>query len=291
MSVLPYRLGCPLWANKAWVGEFFTRKAKTGDFLRQYFSLFSTVEGNTTFYALPSKDTVLRWKENATEDFRFCFKFPKVISHQKKLVAAEDDTALFFRVLGVLEEKLGPFFLQLSPHFGPDAFPSLLRYLDTLPKDFSYAVEVRHLAFFDRGEWEHRLNQELAARGIDRVLFDARGVHSAESADEAVVRAQTRKPRLPYREFVTAETPFVRYIAHPDMERNRNAWHRWAEVFATWIKEGKQPLMFMHTPNDFYAPGFAKVFHEILAEKLDLPVMPPWPSSTEPPEPEQMSLF
>ncbi|WP_171923235.1 DUF72 domain-containing protein, partial [Escherichia coli] len=34
------------------------------------------VEGNTTLYALPKPEVVLRWREQTTDDFRFCFKFP-----------------------------------------------------------------------------------------------------------------------------------------------------------------------------------------------------------------------
>ncbi|MFY4614350.1 DUF72 domain-containing protein, partial [Escherichia coli] len=39
------------------------------------------VEGNTTLYALPKPEVVLRWREQTTDDFRFCFKFPATISH------------------------------------------------------------------------------------------------------------------------------------------------------------------------------------------------------------------
>ncbi|EGE6689827.1 DUF72 domain-containing protein, partial [Escherichia coli] len=43
------------------------------------------VEGNTTLYALPKPEVVLRWREQTTDDFRFCFKFPATISHQAAL--------------------------------------------------------------------------------------------------------------------------------------------------------------------------------------------------------------
>jgi hypothetical protein len=55
MAELQYCLGCPMWSNQQWVGELFTSNAKPADFLRQYSSVFNTVEGNTTFYALVSQ--------------------------------------------------------------------------------------------------------------------------------------------------------------------------------------------------------------------------------------------
>ena len=88
-----YYLGCSIWGNKDWVGELFTKDAKTKDFLQQYASVFNTVEGNTTFYGLPSEATVARWREETSEGFRFAFKFSRAISHEKRLVNAELETA------------------------------------------------------------------------------------------------------------------------------------------------------------------------------------------------------
>jgi uncharacterized protein YecE (DUF72 family) len=65
-------LGCPVWACPAWVGPFFTPDSKPRDFLKQYSSVFNTVEGNSTFYALPSRDTVRRWANETADGFRFC---------------------------------------------------------------------------------------------------------------------------------------------------------------------------------------------------------------------------
>ena len=61
MSIERYFLGCPIWGNKEWVGELFAPDVVQKDFLRQYASVFNTVEGNTTFYGLPSEKAALRW--------------------------------------------------------------------------------------------------------------------------------------------------------------------------------------------------------------------------------------
>ena len=51
----------------------------------QYASVFDTAEGNATFYGLPSAETVARWAAEAPETFRFCLKFPRVVTHDHAL--------------------------------------------------------------------------------------------------------------------------------------------------------------------------------------------------------------
>ena len=61
MQPLPYYLGLPLWSNTHWKGSLFGADAKPADFLAQYAQVFNAVEGNTTFYAVPSAEMVSRW--------------------------------------------------------------------------------------------------------------------------------------------------------------------------------------------------------------------------------------
>ena len=80
-----YFLGCPEWSRPEWKGSLLPTRTRPADFLAGYARVFNTVEGNTTFYALPRSDVVERWKESTPSDFRFCFKFPRSISHDRKL--------------------------------------------------------------------------------------------------------------------------------------------------------------------------------------------------------------
>ncbi len=54
-------IGCAVWAYKGWVGELYPQGTRTADFLHLYSRRFTTVEGNTTFYAVPNQETVTRW--------------------------------------------------------------------------------------------------------------------------------------------------------------------------------------------------------------------------------------
>jgi uncharacterized protein YecE (DUF72 family) len=87
-----YYLGTPGWATKAWVGRLYPTATRSSEFLERYARVFNTVEGNTTFYALPAPEVVKRWDDQTPPHFRFCFKFPKPITHDKQLVNAEHES-------------------------------------------------------------------------------------------------------------------------------------------------------------------------------------------------------
>ena len=83
MGIDGYYLGCPGWGVKTWVGRLFPGGTRPTEFLERYARVFNTVEGNTTFYALPAAETVARWRDQVPDGFRFCFKFPRTITHDR----------------------------------------------------------------------------------------------------------------------------------------------------------------------------------------------------------------
>lgn len=272
-----YYLGCPIWSNREWVGRFFTADARSGDYLRQYSSVFNTVEGNTTFYGLPKAETVQRWREDAAEGFQFCCKFPRAISHELRLRNAAAETKELFERLGPLGDKLGPLFLQLPPSFGGNDLPVLAAYLATLPPDFAYAVEVRQREFFAKGEIERTFNRLLHERGIDRVILDSRALFSTPPPDDATREAQRKKPRLPTHVIALGPRPLVRFIGHPHLDNNAPFLEPWLAKIAEWIGAGRTPYVFLHTPSNREAPELARLFHEKLRARLELPALPDWP--------------
>jgi uncharacterized protein YecE (DUF72 family) len=284
MTELPYYLGCPMWSNKQWAGEFFTREAKPADFLHQYASVFNTVEGNTTFYAVPKSTTVEKWREATPPGFRFCFKFPKAVSHQLRLRDAQKETQAFLMLLAPLGERLGPFFLQLPPSFDFQALPVLAEFLNALPKEFSYAVEARHPDFFNAMVAEEKFNDLLQSLNIGRVVFDTRGLHAADVPPDDVdtLDAKRRKPKVPVRLMATCQFPFIRFVGHPVIENNEFHLLQWASAIVKWLSEGKKPYIFMHAPNDFYAPHVARYFHGLVCRvSRDVGRLPPWPREKE----------
>ncbi len=76
---------CPSWNEAGWRGSLYAPSTRPAEFLGDYCRVFNAVEGNTTFYAWPSADTVRRWSERMPAGFRFCAKLPRDISHEGDL--------------------------------------------------------------------------------------------------------------------------------------------------------------------------------------------------------------
>ncbi len=265
---LPYYIGTPLWALPAWKGNLFTPKAKPAEFLSQYAHVFNAVEGNTTFYSVPSESMVTRWLAATPDTFRFSFKFPRTITHQLKLQNAAVETSAFLQRMAPLGERLRPFMIQLPASFSPAMLGTLERFLRALPRDFQYAVEVRHPAFFTDHNSRAHYNGLLQGMGIDRVIFESRPVHSAPALDQPTQEAQARKPRLPVQLDTTARSPILRYIGHPVVEENQRWLEPWVAQTARWIEAGLTPYIFLHTPSNIQAPLLVRAFHQSLQTRL-----------------------
>ena len=114
-----FYIGCPLWGYKEWVGNFLPAQTPASDFLRLYSRRLTAVEGNTIFYALPSKETIARWQQETPETFRICPKVSRSISHSGTLDTSGRETFELIERMSGLGSRLGPMFLQLPPAFGP----------------------------------------------------------------------------------------------------------------------------------------------------------------------------
>lgn len=142
-------LGTQGWSYKSWVGTFYPADAKAADFLAEYSRRFSAVEIDSTFYGTPRPDTVKQWYSATPDNFRFTAKFPQEITHTLMLQGAERETAHFLATIALLGEKLGPLLLQFPHQFKPEQHALLDRFLESLPSNFKYAVELRHREWFN----------------------------------------------------------------------------------------------------------------------------------------------
>ena len=289
-------LGCPVWSFKGWVGNFYPKGTKTSDFLREYASRLTTIEGNTTFYAIPAEKTIANWLEQTPESFRFCLKIPKAISHNGILKDYIDRAIAFVDVMRPLASRLGPMFLQLPPSYSPKLMPDLATFLDAFPNDVRLGVEVRHLDWF---EDEHRnaLNELLADHHMARVVIDTRPIRDLAgdalikgSAYESLLEARERKPNVPVFEAVTTDFTFLRFIGHPEMEHNQPFISEWADRVADQLSAGKDAYVFCHSPDNYLAPYIAREFHRQISSRIKIAPLP-WDDFETPNEPYQPTLF
>jgi uncharacterized protein YecE (DUF72 family) len=284
-----FSIGCPLWGNKEWVGNFFPPHTRSRDFLRLYSQRLTGVEGNTTFYALPDVETVKRWRQETPETFRFCPKISRDISHGGDLGSKKELALSFVERLQNLGTRLGPCFLQLPPTFGPEQLPQLQTFLASWPVHARLAVEVRNRLFFQEPD-EQELNDLLSRYGVARVVMDSRPIRIGTAEEQAMLQAQERKPDLPVHVVSTADIVFVRYIGHPRMEVNDVFLPQWAQHVVAWLKAEKAVYFFCHCPQEKYAPAICHAFYErVRAEVPTLPLLSMGDQQDE--RPQQGQLF
>ena len=82
------------------------------------------------------------------------------------------------------------------------------------------------------------------------------------------------------------EHPIVRFIGRDDETRTVAGWQPWLDVVAGWLREGRSPTVFIHTPDNIDAPILARRFHDEV--RALVPELEPLP---EPVEAEQATLF
>jgi uncharacterized protein YecE (DUF72 family) len=144
-------LGTQGWSYDSWVGGFYPPGISKNAWLETYAAQFNSVELDTTFYAVPRTSTISGWLARTPEDFRFAAKFPQSVTHEKQLIACQDETAAFLDAMTGLGNRLGPLLLQMPPSFSAGHMHALATFLDDLPPGFRYALEVRHRSWLERG--------------------------------------------------------------------------------------------------------------------------------------------
>ncbi len=297
---MTYYTGSAIWAHTGWVGNFFPKGTKPADFLREYARRLTAVEGNTTFYAVPSPATLRRWKDDTPDEFRFCPKIPRAVSHAGQLMPHLKEARDFADRMRLLGTRLGPLFLQLPPRYSPKLINDLRAFLAAWPRDVKLAVEVRHRDWFS-GSHHGALNALLREHDAARVLIDTRPIRDMSAAEigegsvyvrmaERMEQARERKPDVPLLPERAASFVFVRYIGHPRMDVNVQYLDEWADRLAGWLKEGAQACVFCHCPDETQSPQICRELHRRVAAQVKIDPLP-WDRADDQAAIEQGRLF
>ena len=269
------RVGCAMWAYKAWQGRHFPPQLARREQLPTYATWCNAVEGNTTHYAVPAARTVAGWAREAPDDFRFVFKLPRTITHRQRLRDVDDELREFLARIEPLGARAEQLSIQLPGSFGPDDIDVLGRFLRRLPSSHRFAVELRHHGFYDDEAVEAATAELLAGAGAEWVSLDTTTLFSTLPPSDAERAARRQKPHLPRRLRALTDRPVARYIGVDDPAATAAGWQRWLPVLDGWLDEGRSPTMFVHTPDNLDAPVLARRLHdEVRARRPDLPPLP-----------------
>jgi uncharacterized protein YecE (DUF72 family) len=255
-------VGCAMWTYAPWQGRYLPHPLPPRDRLGAYATWCNAVEGNTTFYATPALGTVRSWAGQTAPGFRFVLKLPKLITHERRLADVADPLRAFLAAIEPLGPRAHALWIQLPPSFGPADLGALAGFLRRLPRGHRYCVEVRHRAFFADPRSEHELERVLADVGAEWVTFDTTVLFGSAPVTDAEREAWTKKPRLSRQPRALTSYPVVRYIGRDDAARTVAGWRPWLDVVAGWLREGRSPTVFIHTPDNVEALGLARQFHD-----------------------------
>ena len=145
----PVRIGCSGWNYADWRGLVYPRGLPPSRWLVHYATLFDTVEVNSTFYRLASRDAVATWLEQTPPDFLFALKASRFLTHMKRLTDMEQGVERFYERIEPLlgTPKLGPVLWQLPERFPRDD-DRLAGALERLPPG-RHCFEFRHASWFN----------------------------------------------------------------------------------------------------------------------------------------------
>jgi uncharacterized protein YecE (DUF72 family) len=144
-----YYVGCSGWSYSAWQGPFYPVNIESSHWLNYYAHIFDYVEIDSSFYRMPNIFTVKNWYKKTPENFRFTAKFPKVITHDKRLKDVSRELERFFEVMYPLADKILTLLIQLPPSLKiTEGIENLRKLIPELDGRFRYAVEVRDRSWF-----------------------------------------------------------------------------------------------------------------------------------------------
>ena len=273
-------LGTSSWQFDGWRGVFYPEGLPRQAQLAHYAQHFNTVETNTSFYGLPRPATLVNWVETVPQGFTFCLKFPRSISHEKRLVGCEAETAAFLDVLRALGPAAAPAFLQLPPDFTRTQHGrALANYLDWLAPQLEgqpIGVEVRA-----RDLMTGAFARFLAERGMALVVVDREGWPDLYPIWDELVQADVA-PNFAILRWIGDDKNGPKGDDQLVFARD-NQLAQWAARLVAWQQAGVTLFGYMHNPWEAPPPARARGSQ---ARFASLPTLPPWPPANAADEPQ-----
>lgn len=280
-------VGTSSWQFDGWRGVFYPVGLARTEQLPFYAQHFRTVEVNTSFYGLPKPATLVNWVESVPSGFSFCLKFPRAISHDRRLVDCEPETLAFLDVLRALGGAAAPALLQLPPDFSRRRYGKVLaNYLDWLAsrkEELRIGVEVRAQDLMTSA-----FATFLAERGFALVIADRQGTLDLYPIWNELVTAGTA-PAFALFRWIGDDKQGPQGDAELVAPRDEQL-DLWTQRLIDWQKAGIEQFGYMHNPYEGHSPASVRRLQERLERLAPQPAWPP-PGASDEPTDEQLSLF
>ena len=162
-------IGTSGYSYKEWVGPIYPKTAKSGDFLKLYAREFNIVELNFSYYRQPEARTISKMVETTGDDFLFCIKAHKSLTHEIKGDLLDQAAKFKEGILPLIEaSKLGAVLLQFpySFHYNIEN----RKYLQKLYYEFEnlpLAIEFRNSEWLKDSVYNTLENLDMALVCLD----------------------------------------------------------------------------------------------------------------------------
>jgi uncharacterized protein YecE (DUF72 family) len=251
-------VGCAKWGRKEWVGKIYPLKTKEKDFLKHYVKHYNSIELNATHYKVYGENGIRKWAEEAQgRDFVFCPKMYKGITHAGSFSTKQFIINEFFRGVVAFKDHLGPVFVQVSETFSPKRKIELFTFLETLPKDLQFFLEVRHPAWFEKEE--------------KKKLFDFLREHNW-----GIVITDTAARRDCAHMGLTVPKTFIRFVGNSLHQTDYTRIDEWVNRMKYWISQGLTELyFFMHMHEEATSPELTFYLVDKMNKELALNLIKP----------------
>ncbi len=259
-------VGCQGWNYDDWVTGpagsdrvFYPRGTRAAGMLEVYARAFETIEVDSTFYAIPSAQTVDGWAKKTPPDFTFSLKLPQEVTHERALRSGSIELLEeFCERLRLLNEKLAVILIQLPPHFdaAPENMRALSEFLARLPRDMRFSIEFRSR------DWMTKDVLELLAK--HRVAL-------ALVEGQWIPRALMFESALP----PTADFAYVRWMGERDLtrfdsiQRPQDAnMELWRELLAEVCAQVSSVYAYFSNFYEGYAPASANKLKRLAGQSI-----------------------
>ncbi len=252
-------IGCAKWGRTEWVGKIYPPKAKEKDFLEHYVQHYNSIELNATHYKVYGEAGIKKWTEKARgKDFKFCPKMYQGVTHRGSLKGKDFIMNEFFRGIVAFEEFLGPVFIQVSETFSPKRKEELFDFLQSLPKDLQFFMEVRHRDWFANPDISEELFTKLASMNIGAVITDTAGRRDCAHMH------------------LTLPKTFIRYVGNSLHSSDYTRIDEWVNRMKYWLNKGMEELyFFMHMHDEATSPELTVYLVDKMNKELGLNLIKP----------------
>ena len=220
---------------------------------------YNSIELDATYYKIYGTENIQKWADKAIEnDFLFCPKMYNWVTHFGNFKGKDLLTTEFLKGVLAFGKYLGPIFIQMSESFSPNRKHELFAYLQTLPKDLQFFVEVRHPEWFANAAITNELFSTLQQLNMGAVITDASGKRACAHM------------------YLPVAKTLRRYVAKSLHASDYTRIDEWVSRIKRWMYKGlSEVYFFMHMHNEATSPELTVYLVDKLNKECGLKLQKP----------------